>query len=51
MEAIKARDMYYFGMKWINGNLYRELADNGHQQNQAEIDRIMAIFENSAPNI
>lgn len=49
IESIKLHDMYYFGMKWLNGNLYRDLADNGHAQTPEEVDKIMKVFKNAIP--
>ncbi|MCF7955581.1 MAG: glycosyltransferase family 2 protein [Phycisphaerae bacterium] len=50
IESIKLHDMYYFGMKWLNGGLYRDLADNGHDQTPQEVDKIMNQLKNAIPN-
>ncbi|MBW8015688.1 MAG: glycosyltransferase family 2 protein [Planctomycetes bacterium] len=49
IEAIKIHDMYYFGMKWLNGNLYRDLADNGHMQTPQDVEEIMNTFKKVLP--
>ena len=49
IESIKLHDMYYFGMKWLNGDLYRDLADNGHKQTPQEIEKIMSVFKKAIP--
>jgi len=45
IEAIKVRDMYYFAIKWLNGNLYRDLADNGHAQTPEQIEEIINTYK------